>query len=508
MRILLTLLGIIFYNFLIAQFTYLNNSYNPNNTASIGNSIIEYNGSYYMTGATTDSIAGYQSIFISSIEEDGTLNFWKTYGGYPYAYWSGYTNSLISTTSLGELVLAGGRTRPGHGGMATYYNFNASGDTIYTKYYPDTVYSEHTSFDQVRQTIDGGFIFVGRIVVQQYDSDILIIKTDHAGNEEWHKYIGKPITWSVENAYNVMETADSGFLIGYYYYIAGQEETGDPYMLKVDKNGNFEWEVNLGGPFEDYLATACHSNDGNYMCAASITDSVSSDYLFTKVNVFKLSPDGNILWSKTVGDLELTNKVYGIYQDHNSGYIMCGLRYEKYENSAYLDHSCGWICKIDEDGDSLWWREYRHFTDPEYHFNKLYDLHLTSDGGYVAIGETIDEWGPQQTWVMKVDSFGCDTPDCQLVKIEELYDSIDETLVIYPIPASIEIQIDIRQQISDMRYQISIYDLFGRKQDEVIVPGNQSKIRIDVSNCPSGIYVAILKDEKRIVGRGQFVVKH
>lgn len=457
-----------------------------------------------MTGATSDSIAGYQSIFISSIEEDGTLDYWKTYGGYPYAYWSGYSNSLISTTSLGELVLAGGRTRPGQG-MATFYNFNVSGDTVFTKYYPDTVYSEHTSFDQVRQTIDGGFIFVGRIVVQQYDSDLLIIKTDHAGNEEWHKHIGKPITWSVENVYNVMETADSGFLLGCYFYIAGQEETGDPYMLKIDKSGNYEWEVNLGGPFEDYLATACHSNDGNYMCAVSITDSVSSPYLFTKVNVFKLSPNGDILWSRTIGDLELTNKVYGIYQDHDSGYVLCGLRYEVFENPSYFDHSRGWICKIDEDGDSLWWREYKHYTDPEWHGNVLYDLHLTSDGGYIAIGKTETVW-ETNTWVMKVDSFGCDTPDCQLVKVEELTDVIEETLMIYPNPANSEIQLDIRYSLLDTRYSIFIYDLYGRKQDEFLVPTGQEKIRVDVSSYHTGIYIAILRDKKRVVGRGKFMV--
>ncbi|MEN8226050.1 MAG: hypothetical protein ABFS05_11900, partial [Bacteroidota bacterium] len=146
MRIFQSIIGILICNALIAQFPYLNTTYNPNNTWSSGTSIIEYNGSYYITGATSDSIAGYQSIFISSIDSNGELIYWKTYGGYPYAYWAGYTNSLFSTSSLGELVLTGSRSRPGHGGTGTFYNFQTNGDTIFTKHYPDTNYLGSTIF--------------------------------------------------------------------------------------------------------------------------------------------------------------------------------------------------------------------------------------------------------------------------------------------------------------------------------------------------------------------------
>ncbi|MEN8226302.1 MAG: T9SS type A sorting domain-containing protein [Bacteroidota bacterium] len=506
MRILLSIFSFIISNALIAQFSYFNTTYNPNNTWSIGNSIIEYNGSYYLTGGTSDSIAGYQSIFIANIDAEGGINFWKTYGGYPYAYWPGYTNALISTTSIGELVLAGARSSSGSSATGTYYNFQTNGDTNCTVQYPDTNYTGFTIFHQCKQTSDGGFIFVGKMTVEQYNSDILLIKTDHAGNEEWRQHYGKPITWAVDYGYNVLETADSGYLIGYYFYIAGQEETGNPYMLKVDKSGNYEWEVNLGGPYEDLLAVSCHSSDGNYMCAASITDSVAGDYLFTRVHITKISTDGSIIWSKIIGDFELFNKVYGIYQDHENGYVLCGVRYEAFENPSYFDHSRGWICKIDEDGDSIWWREYKHFTGPEWHMNRLRDMHLTSDGGYIAVGRAETLW-ETETWVIKVDSFGCDTPDCQTVRVEELSNSQDEELYIYPNPASSEIQIVIRYSISDTRYSILIYDLLGRKQEELIVPEGQTHYKVDVSTYPTGIYIAVLKNERYILEKGKFVVR-
>lgn len=506
MRPQLVILLILFSNYLYSQSTYLNTSYNPNNTWSIGNSIIEYNDSYYITGGTSDSIAGYQSIFISNIDLNGDLIYWKTIGGYPFSFWSGYSNALIPTTSLGEMVLAGSRSTSGSSSSAMYYNFQINGDTNYTVRYPDTNFTGFTSFHQCKQTFDGGFIFVGKMTIEQYNSDILLIKTDHAGNEEWRQHYGKNITWAIDHGYNVLETADSGYLIGYYFHIAGQEETGNPYMLKVDKFGNYEWELNLGGPYADYLATVCHSNDGNYLCVASISDSVSGDNLFTKVNIFKISPNGDIIWSKTIGDLHLWNKAYGIYKDHNEGYIICGLRYDFFEDPFQYDNSRGWICKIDENGDSLWWREYKHFTDPEWHMNHLYDLNLTTDGGYVAIGQTATIW-ETKTWIMKVDSFGCDTQDCQTVTINEPHESTETSIFLYPNPASSCITVKIPKPLHATKSVLFIYDSYGRLQEEVVISGGQKSVQILISQYSSGVYHIVLKNKDRFICTNKFIKK-
>ena len=76
-------------------------------------------------------------------------------------------------------------------------------------------------------------------------------------------------------------------------------------------------------------------------------------------------------------------------------------------------------------------------------------------------------------------------------------------LHIFPNPAGDEIYC----QLSIVNCQLSmfIYDLYGRKQDEIIIPKGQEQIRIDVSGYPAGVYMAILKDEKGVVARGKFV---
>ena len=78
-------------------------------------------------------------------------------------------------------------------------------------------------------------------------------------------------------------------------------------------------------------------------------------------------------------------------------------------------------------------------------------------------------------------------------------------LVVYPNPASSEIFIETRDMKLDTRNMILIYDLFGRKVEEIAT--TQTKNRVDVSGYPAGVYHAILGNEKGILGKGKFVVR-
>lgn len=491
-----------FVNFSIGQSSYFNVGYNPNNTFSIGLSIIEHNGSYFFSGVTEDSLNSDRSVFIGKSGDNGALEYWKTYGGYPYAYWAGYTNSLVVSSS-GDLILAGTRDKYGINGHAMYYNFDLNGDTNFTKRYPDTSYQDYTVFNQCKQTSDGGLVFIGFIQVEQYNPDVLIVKTDYSGNEQWTATHGNPYSNTIDRGYNIIETSDGGYLIGYYYYYFTNIGTGDPYLLKVDSMGGFQWELNLGGPYEDLLATVCETSDGNYMCATSISDTTFDDLLLTKVHLTKVSIQGEILWSKTIGDQHLWNKVHGIYPDHNNGYILCGYRHDDVNGMDWMN-SCGWICKIDEYGDSVWWREYEHFDDPEWHMNNIHDLHLAPDGGYVAIGQSMTVYDPQQVWLLKVDSFGCDTPGCQTVNVFEPDEILVGTLFVYPNPSSD--RVTFKYTNASRKNSICIYNLYGIKQDEIVMPKNQNQVQFDVSTYPPGVYIAILYDDRKIITKRKFVV--
>ncbi len=105
------------------------------------------------------------------------------------------------------------------------------------------------------------------------------------------------------------------------------------------------------------------------------------------------------------------------------------------------------------------------------------------------------------------DSIPCE----ELIHVEEKTNKDDNILHIFPNPASVEIY--CRLQIAspayggaDCRSSLFIYDMYGKNQEEIQIPKGQEQLRIDVSNYPDGIYIAVLKNEKGIVGRRKFVV--
>jgi hypothetical protein len=197
--------------------------------------------------------------------------------------------------------------------------------------------------------------------------------------------------------------------------------------------GNVEWEKNLGGPYRDFFTQVCLGNDGNYIAGTSLSDSTSGDNHFSRIKIYKLSQSGDIIWENYYCMTELDNKLYSICPDHNGGYIATGHRNNKY-HPGHWGFMYGWLIKIDEDGDSVWYREYQYYTATEDDKNYLYDLCLTPDGGYAMVGQVSTWTEPQTAWVIKVDSMGCDTPGCSIgVGIEIPPSLVPRTP--YPVPA-------------------------------------------------------------------------
>ena len=101
--------------------------------------------------------------------------------------------------------------------------------------------------------------------------------------------------------------------------------------------------------------------------------------------------------------------------------------------------------------------------------------------------------------------------DCELiVGIEEEAENggkgeeESEVFVLYPNPASL--QINCRLSIVGCRLSMFIYDMIGRRIEEIVVPDGQQEMTIDISSYFQGIYIAVLRDSKGIIARKKFVV--
>ncbi len=184
-----------------------------------------------------------------------------------------------------------------------------------------------------------------------------------------------------------------------------------------------------------------------------------------------------------------------------SGYMFTG------SSSFPGDQLSGFLAKIDNNRDSVWFRAYTYFeaetpiSENARHY--LNSFKETSDGGFVAVGY-IQQRGNNPNpildspWLVKVDEYGCIEPGCHLVNVEEIVIGLENTMSAFPNPASDVVTIQFTNpegsSLDDLLQngEIILFDIQGR---EVYRTNTRSasfggQITIDINQLPAGLYSA------------------
>jgi hypothetical protein len=328
-----------------------------------------------------------------------------------------------------------------------------AGDTLWTKTYGG---SNFDNANIVCQTPDSGFVMMG--VTQSFstgpNSDYYMIKTDKNGNQLWQKVFGGT---AVEDCISGQMTLDGGFIMsgrGYNVF----------YIVKTDSAGNFQWQQTYTG-----TAGVCFIKqlaDSAYI----LTGSKSLSGLGDQACMLKINKTGGVIWQKSYGGLS-DDYFYTQPVILNDGSIVTG-------GVTMLGTSpIGLLIKTDSLGNQTWLRTYYANQNND---NYIYDLKLTSDNGFIMVGS--GNITGQDAWVVKVDEFGCEVANCSVGF--EAFQVSDDKLILYPNPASNEIQIS-GLRISEA--QIEVINILGEIQRFQI-----SDTKIDISHFTNGIYFVVV----------------
>jgi hypothetical protein len=132
----------------------------------------------------------------------------------------------------------------------------------------------------IKQTFDGNYIVAG--LSDSNDSDVTghhgnsyfddfwIVKLDTSGNILWQRSYGGTQS---ENAYDIQQTNDSGFVICGIASSNNGDVTGlhgiycDVWVVKIDSAGNLQWQKTLGGSKIDYGESIQQIKDNGYILA-------------------------------------------------------------------------------------------------------------------------------------------------------------------------------------------------------------------------------------------------
>jgi hypothetical protein len=368
-----------------------------------------------------------------------------------------------------------------------FIKFNLDGDTILHKKY---IQSGWQLGKQIISTPDNGFIIAG--MEQNSTADTVkayALKIDSEGNFEWDK---RYLMGNDARFFTVQHTPwDGGYIFGGIGY---STTTGyDMFVVKTAANGDTLWTKRYGNELNDCAAQVINltsyeewlaGQEPNYLMTGCFKEGTTK-----KLYLAVIDGNGIIKWEKKHGFLSDISSFQALpIIKPNKGFIGSGYYfYDGFTPQPY-------IAAFHADGNLNW------FVTPTINPDKhvyLKDLQQTTNGGYVLAG--YQNSSPQTAWALKIDSLGntCSFIGCDSTVVVEVLPGIfsntnlEVAAMVYPVPASTHLFI---------RYQIPsgilpsggavwrLYDALGRQVAEETLQGSTETEQVPVEHLPTGIY--------------------
>ncbi|MBF9253530.1 DNRLRE domain-containing protein [Pontibacter sp. 172403-2] len=285
----------------------------------------------------------------------------------------------------------------------------------------------------MQQTSDGGYILGGTSYSDKsgdkseenkqtgyYSTDYWVVKLNAAGEKEWDKTIGGN---SDDQLTFLQQTDDDGYILGGTSFSnkSGDktqsnnddcDENGcsstDYWVVKLNVDGNKEWDKTIGGNNFDHLTSLQQTNDRGYILGGFSFSDKSGDKTENSKGVFdywivKLDPDGTKSWDKTIGG-DGSDYLQSLQQTSDGGYIAGGdsnsdISGDKTEGSEGIDDF--WIVKLSAEGNKEWDK-----TIGGNYSDQLTSLQQTSDRGFLLGGYFYSDISGTDFWIIKLNPDG------------------------------------------------------------------------------------------------------
>lgn len=245
------------------------------------------------------------------------------------------------------------------------------------------------------QTSDLGFIGIGDTRESEEDvTNILVVKVDAQGTQQWMRSIGTQNKWDV--GFCVKETA-GGYIMGAGIHNPNtrRQERG---LAKLDYHGNIVWQKTYPGEGESGIRGIDITKDGDII-ATGYTKANEGGFIFIVEDgdgfIMKTDPDGNMVWDKAISSPQGTK----VRIEMDGGLAIASTKWV-YTNKR--DNQDVVLIRTDSDGNELSVQNYGAENN-----DQCFDFDLTQDGGYIFAGHTLSYGSVNWDYLLiKVDSSG------------------------------------------------------------------------------------------------------
>lgn len=227
-------------------------------------------------------------------------------------------------------------------------------------------------------TADGGYVMTG------YYSNISrarVFKADADGFLQWTKdfFLGNQTTGEA-----IIVTKDGGYAVAGYYRIT--QPNGPvlqhPFLLKMDKSGSLLWSQTFPGPTNAAALDLVELPDGSLVVSGFQKTAINNDN--EDVLILKTSANGDLLWSKTLGDTNTPEIGHSLTLAANGDLVIAGEKGPSNSRNIL-------VLRISSNtGNVVWQNEFGFFnvTSGNPADDLARDIVATKDGNFVLAGSS------------------------------------------------------------------------------------------------------------------------
>ena len=220
-------------------------------------------GGFIIGGDTLSYGAGSGDLWLIKINDTGSIEWQKVYGGSSYDY---FENLII--TSDGGYLLMGITQSFGAGGYDIWLlKIDSSGNVVWQKTYGGTAYD----YGKVVVETADGYIILGHTNANG-NFDFWVLKIDHTGKLLWQKTYGGS---GSELSYDMAAIGDEYILMG--FTTSWGAGSYDIWLIAINDTGTIEWQQAYGGEQED-IGFSLIAIQNNGLVVAGETESFGSGY--------------------------------------------------------------------------------------------------------------------------------------------------------------------------------------------------------------------------------------
>ena len=429
--------------------------------------IIAGTSSSAATGDKTDAgfnAAAFPDMWILKLNSTGAIEWQRTLGGIysdvPQSIVQNTDSSYVIGAWSGSDTIGGNKTTHMKSFSSDYWvvKLNSKGSILWQKDYGGQAVYSTSTLTCLNKTNDGGYILGGIAYSGAGATGVGNDKTDtcRGGNDYW--------------------------------------------IVKIDGNGTKQWDKTFGGSKSDTPSSILQTSDGGYIVSGYSTSDSTGDKTENTIGktgiddywIIKLNANGNLQWQNTIGGYN-ADYAKQVIQTLDGGYVVAGFSdspayADKTESSQQTDY---WLVKLDTDGKAKWDK-----TIIAQGNDYCTSIQQAADSSYVLIGgsnsnkqfdKAEDSYGSSDFWLLNVKV----SASLAIVEIEN-----NTGIMVYPNPAGNTISVEIKAIENEIIQNISIVDIQGR-----VVWKNEANIllkqTITVNALPNGIYNLRVTTSKR-----------